>query len=71
MFISNVLTPLVAKIEYELSRGLSKEITIDISHLIQSDIAARARAFGSLVKGGMAMEQAAAVSGVLNESGDK
>ena len=43
------------------------ELRIGWSDLRASDIAGRARGFGSLVKAGMSLQEAAALSGLLTE----
>ena len=45
--------------------GRCVAVSFDFTQLAASDISGRARAFGSLVKGGMPMAEAAAVSGIL------
>lgn len=49
----------------ELSRKLDEEISLDWTELRAADIAGRARAFQSLVGGGMDIAAAAAASGIL------
>ena len=49
----------------ELSEKLDTPITLDWEELRASDIAGRARAFGTMVTGGMDLTQAAALSGLL------
>lgn len=61
------VAPLGRLVAAELSAKLEAEITIDWTELRASDVASRARAFQSLVGGGMALEAAARVSGVLNQ----
>ena len=63
----SVVAPLGKLVEKELSNKLDEEVTITWTELRAADIAGRARAFGTLVKNGMDMTQAAAVSGVLME----
>ena len=54
-------------VESELSDKLSVDIRLDWEELRAGDVAGRARAFQSLVGGGMALDDAARVSGVLME----
>ena len=51
----------------ELTKYLETEVTIDLSPISRQDIVGRSRAFGSLVKGRMGIEDAARISGVLSE----
>ena len=56
----------------ELSLKLEAEVRLDWSELRAADVASRARAFQSLVGGGMSLSDAAAASGVLlKEEGDE
>ena len=50
-----------------LSVAYGREVTLSFESLFASDIQGRARAFQSLVGGGMPLEKAAAVSGLLME----
>ena len=69
-FLHSTVAPIGRVVEAELREKLvSPDLTLDWTELRAADIAGRARAFGSLVKGGMPLEQAAAVSGVLSDSG--
>lgn len=60
-----VIQPLGKLIESELSEKLEATINFDFSELRASDLQGRARAFQSLVGGGMAVEKAASLSGLL------
>ena len=59
------INPLAARIAEELSRKFADTITLDLSELHAADIAGRARAFQSLVGGGMSIEDAVRNSGLL------
>ena len=48
----------------------SLDLSLDWTETRAADIASRARAFLSLMEGGMALDQAVAVSGVLTDSVD-
>ena len=63
-FLFSTLQPLGRVVAAELSAKLDAEVVIDWTELRAADIASRARAFQSLVNGGMALPEAA-VSGVL------
>ena len=64
-FLFGTLAPLGRLVSSELSMKLEADVTLDWTELRASDVAGRARAFQSLVGGGMDMAQAAQVSGVL------
>ena len=51
---------------YELSIKFESEFSMSFDKLFASDLATRARAFQSLVGGGMEVERAAALAGVLS-----
>ena len=60
------LTPIGGIVAAELGEKLDRPgLALDFSALFASDITGRARAFGSLVQGGMDIERAAALSGLL------
>ena len=61
----SVISPLGRIVESELEEKLEQEITITWGELRASDVAGRARAFQSLVGGGLDIAAAAAASGVL------
>ena len=64
-FLHSTLAPLGRLVEAELSAKLASDVRLDWEELRAGDVAGRARAFQSLVGGGMAIEDAARVSGVL------
>ena len=64
-FLHATLAPLGRAVEAELSEKLETEILLDWEELRAGDVAGRARAFQSLVGGGMEVADAARVSGVL------
>ncbi len=59
------IQPLGAIVAEELSAKLETQITLDWTELRAADIAGRARAFQSLIGGGMEVDKAAALSGLL------
>lgn len=68
-FLHGTVAPMGRIVEAEAARiGLA--ISLDWDQLFASDIQGRARAFQSLVNGGMSLEAAAAASGILTPSGD-
>jgi len=66
-FLHGSLAPLAAVIAWELSGLIGRRVRFSFESLFASDIAGRARAFQSLVGGGMDIEQAAALSGLIME----
>ena len=64
-FLFNTVAPLGRMVSAEVSRKLDTVVTFDWAELRASDIAGRARAFGTMVTGGMDLTQAAALSGLL------
>ena len=63
--LHGTVQPLAIILSQELSRVYARDVTLTFDRLFASDIAGRARAFQSFVQGGMPIEQAAAVSGVM------
>ena len=66
-FLHTTLQPVADAMGGELSEKMGFRIRLDLSRLYAGDIAGRARAFQSLVKGGMDMAEAAAKTGLLME----
>ena len=66
-FIMGAVEPVAGIIADELSRKLETPISFDFSRLWAHDLAGRAQAFKGLVAGGMALEDAARISGVMGE----
>ena len=65
-FAHAFLTPLGGIVAAELADKLNVSgLTLDFSSLFASDITGRARAFNSMVQGGMEVEKAATLSGLL------
>ena len=62
--IVTALAPLAKLVEHELAVKLEMPITITFPGLVQTDIAARARAYNSLVSAGMDPEKAEALAGL-------
>ena len=61
------IAPIASLLAAELSLKLEQAVNLSFEELRSSDIAGRSRAFGTLVKGGMSMEQAANISGVISQ----
>ena len=64
-FVTLTIEPLGRMVEAELSAKLETKIGLDFSSLYAHDLAGRARAFQSMVGGGMELERAAALSGLM------
>ncbi len=64
-FLHGSVQPLADTIAEEFSRKLEVEVTLSFDRLFASDISGRARAFQSLVGGGMNVDRAAGLSGLL------
>ena len=63
-YLHGTVSPL-GRIVVEAAADIGLSIALDWDQLFASDIAGRARAFQSLVNGGMSLEAAAAASGIL------
>lgn len=64
-FLHTTIQPLAVLIQTELREKIDPSITLDFEALMAADIQGRARAFQSLMGGGMEITKAAAVSGIL------
>ena len=64
-FLFGSVLPLARIVERELAAKLETEVRLDFSELMASDLAGRARAFQSMVGGGMELERAAALAGLM------
>ena len=62
-----VLSPLGRLAESELKDKLDDEVSLSWQELRASDLTGRARAFQSMVGGGMAVAEAVAVAGLMVE----
>ena len=60
-----VLSPLGRLVESELHEKLGDEVSLSWQELRASDLSGRARAFQSMVGGGMPVDQAVAVAGLM------
>ena len=63
------IAPLGRLVAHELSRKLEAEVSLDWHELRASDLAGRARAFQSMVGGGMDVAKAAALAGLMVDDG--
>ena len=59
------IAPAAKLVELELAAKLDTDVTLSFDALYASDIASRARAFQSMVGGGMPVEKAAGLSGLM------
>ena len=66
-FLHATITPAARLVELELSQKLDVPVKLDFSGLMASDLSGRARAFQSLVGGGMDIAEAAALAGLMEE----
>ena len=64
-FLHSTLQPLADVIRSEARAKLAADVSFDFAGLYASDVQGRARAFQSMVGGGMDISQAAALSGLL------
>ena len=64
-FLHGTLAPLGRLASAELTRKFESEIRLSFEKLYASDLSGRARAFQSMVNGGMAVEKAAGLAGLL------
>ena len=66
--LHGTIAPLAMGVQTTLRSALSAPaLTLSFDGLFASDLSGRARAFGSLVKNGMAIERAAALAGLLTD----
>lgn len=63
--LHGTIQPLARLVTSELSRVYGRPVTFNFDRLMASDVQGRARAFQSMVQGGMAIAEAAAQSGLL------
>lgn len=66
-FLHATVTPYARVVQQEASMKLMVPVVLDFTSLHASDVQGRARAFQSLVAGGMEVERAAGLSGLLAE----
>ena len=65
-----VLSPLGKLVESELRYKLEDSVTLSWQELRASDLSGRARAFQSMVGGGLDIEKAISVAGLMVEDDD-
>ena len=64
-FVMGSVEPLLRIVAQEVEAKLETRVSFDLSPLWAHDLAGRASSFKALVAGGMAIERAAALSGLL------
>ena len=69
-FLHSSVVPLARLVEHELSIKLDSPVRLSFDQLFAADLSGRARAFQSLVGGGMDLSKAAALAGLLAIEGD-
>ena len=69
-FVMGSVEPLLATVAQEIAAKLETRVTFDLSALWAHDLAGRAASFKSMVVAGMAIERAAALSGLVAMGGD-
>ncbi len=69
-FLHMTVAPLARIVEVEATRKLAAPVALDFTSLHASDVQGRARSFQSLVGGGMDVERAARLSGLLIDDGE-
>lgn len=67
-FLFGTIAPIANLITEEIQSKIDPEFNLQFDELRASDITGRARAFNSLVSGGMDLTQAASLSGILNQT---
>ena len=67
-FLHATIAPAARLVELELSAKLDQDVRLSFDSLFASDLSGRARAFQSLVGGGMKVAKAAALAGLMEES---
>ena len=66
-FVMGSVEPLLAIVGEEIERKLDMSVTFDLSALWAHDLSGRASSFKALVTGGMALDRAAALSGLMGD----
>ena len=64
-FLHTTLQPLARIVQAELSEKLEGEVTLNLDATFASDLSGRSRAFASMVTGGMSLEKAAGLAGLM------
>ena len=64
-FVMGAVEPLLGIVAVEIETKLERRVSFDLSSLWAHDLAGRAASFAKLVQGGMALDRAAALSGLV------
>ena len=65
-FLHSSVQPVADLVAEELSAKLDKPVTLSFDRLFASDLSGRARAFQSMVNGGLATDKAAGLAGLMD-----
>ena len=65
VFLHGTVKPLTKLLSAELSERLETDITLNMDALYYHDLAGRASSFQRMVAGGMEVEKAASISGLM------
>ena len=66
-WLHSTILPWAAVVQEELSEKLEREVRLSFDRLMASDLSGRARAFQSMVKGGMNVSKAARLAGLMQD----
>ena len=66
-FASSVCQPVLDGVAAQIGAHFETELTVDLSRLFASDLSGKARAFQSMVKGGLDVTKAATLAGLMVE----
>lgn len=68
-WLHTTLLPWAEVVSAELSKKLDRDVHLSFDRLMASDLSGRARAFQSMVHGGMALSKAARLAGLMEDDG--
>ena len=68
--LHTTIQPMAQVAASELSEKLEADVTLNFDRLFAADLSGRSRAFQSMVKGGISIEKAAGLSGLMESDGD-
>ena len=69
-FLHSSVVPLARLVEHELSIKLDAPVRLSFDQLFAADLSGRARAFQSMIGGGMSLPKAAQLAGLMAIEGD-
>ena len=70
LFLHTALSPIISAVETEARLKLDESLSLSPEALFAADVVGRSRAFGSMIKGGMDVSKAAALSGLITAEED-